>query len=93
MNYPTKEALELALGALAKQAGVQSTRPFRVEVLPVHGHAAPLYTVVILAQQRLPLRDRLTHVLGRSFAMGTGSFILKPAEALVLVSSQGQESD
>ncbi len=92
MNYPTKEALERALDGLAKQAGDQSTRPFRVEILPVHGHTAPSYTVVILSQQRSPLREQLTGVLGRSFAVGTGSFILKPAEALALVSHQTQQN-
>jgi hypothetical protein len=93
MNYPSKDELEAVLRALAKQVGDISARPFRVDPLPVHGNGSPMYTVVILSQQRSLLRDKLSDILHRSFAMGTGSFVLKASEAVTLVSHGAQQGD
>jgi hypothetical protein len=86
MNYPNKDELEAVLSTLAKQVGDLSARPFRVDPLPVHGSGSPMYTIVILSRQRSLLRDKLSNILHRSFAMGTGSFVLKASEAVTLIS-------
>jgi len=87
MNYPSKDELEAVLSSLAKQVGDQSARPFRVDPLPVHGsRGSPMYTVVILSKQGLLLREKLSGILQRSFAIGTGSFVLKAPEAVTLMS-------
>jgi hypothetical protein len=91
MNYPNRDELEAVLSTLAKQVGDRSTRPFRVDPLPVHGSGSPMYTVVILSQQRSLLRDKLSDILHRSFAMGTGSFVLKASEVATLVSHGAQQ--
>jgi hypothetical protein len=91
MNYPNKDELEAALSALAKQLGDGSVRPFRVDALPVHGSSSPMYTVVILSRQRSLLRDKLSQILDRSFAMGTGSFVLKASEVVTLISHGVQQ--
>jgi hypothetical protein len=91
MNYPSKDELEAVLRTLAKQVGDVSARPFRVDPLPVHGSGSPMYTVVILSQQRSLLRDKLSNILHRSFAMGTGSFVLKASEVVTLISHGAQQ--
>jgi len=91
MNYPNKDELEAVLGRLAKQVGDPSARPFRVDPLPIHGSGSPMYTVIILSQQRSQLRDKLSDILHRSFAMGTGSFVLKASEAVALISHGAQQ--
>ena len=91
MNYPSKDELEAVLRTLAQQVGDSSARPFRVEPLPVHGSGSPMYTVVILSQQRSLLRDKLSGILHRSFAMGTGSFVLKASEVVTLISHGVQQ--
>jgi hypothetical protein len=91
MNYPSKDELEAVLRSLAEQAGDLTARPFRVDPLPVHGSGSPMYTVVILSRQRSLLRDKLSDILHRSFAMGTGSFVLKASEVVALVSHGGQQ--
>ena len=92
MNYPSKDELEAVLSSLAKQVGDQSARPFRVDPLPVHGsRGSPMYTVVILSKQGLQLREKLSDILQRSFAIGTGSFVLKAPEAVTLMSHGAQK--
>jgi hypothetical protein len=93
MNYPNKDELEAVLGILAKQVGDLSARPFRVDPLRIHGGGAPMYTVVILSQQRSLLREKLSAVLHRSFATGTGSFVLKASEAVTLISHNATQPD
>jgi hypothetical protein len=93
MNYPNKDELEAVLEALAKQLGDHSARPFRVDPLRVHGSGPPMYTVVILSQQKSLLRDKLSDILHRSFAMGTGSFVLKASEAVTLISHGAEQPD
>jgi hypothetical protein len=92
MNYPNKDELEAVLGILAKEVGDHSARPFRVDPLRVHGSGAPMYTVLILSQQKSMLREKLSDVLHRSFAMGTGSFVLKASEAVMLMSRGGEQA-
>jgi hypothetical protein len=91
MNYPSKDELEAVLRTLAKQAGDPSTRPFRIDPLPVHGGGSPMYTVVLLSQQKSLLREKLSDVLHRSFAVGTGSFVLKASEVVTLISHGAQQ--
>ena len=93
MNYPNKDELEAVLGILAKQVGDLSARPFRVDALRIHGDGAPMYTVVILSQRRSLLREKLSAVLHRSFATGTGSFVLKASEAVTLISRNATQPD
>jgi hypothetical protein len=96
MNYPKTEELEVVLKAMAAQAGDVSPRPVRVDLLRVRGSAAPLYTVVLLSENRARLCDKLSLVLKRRFSLGTRSFLLKPHEAaklmLTSLSSRGTEA-
>ena len=56
----------------------------------------PLYTVVLLSENRARLCDKLSLVLKRRFSLGTRSFLLKPHEAaklmLTSLSSRGTEA-
>jgi len=80
------------LKSLANLAGDPSARPFRVDLLRVHGRSAsPLYTVVMLSQQRSLLREKLSDVLHRSFALGIRSFVLQASEAAILVSNGSKQ--
>jgi len=85
MRYPTASEVELGLKGVAAELGEQSSAPFRVGMLPVNGGKPPLYTVVILAAEREPLRQKLGQVLNRSFNLGVSSFALKANEAQVIL--------
>lgn len=94
INYPKTDELEVALKAMAAQAGDISDRPVRVDLLrPMRGSPAPLYTVVLLSENRARLCDKLSVVLERQFSLGTRSFLLRPHEAsrlmLTSLSSRG----
>ena len=48
-------------------------------------------TVVMLSQQRSLLREKLSDVLHRSFALGIRSFVLQASEAAILVSNGSKQ--
>jgi len=85
MRYPTASEVELGLKGVAAELGEQSSAPFRVGMLPVNGGKPPLYTVVILAAEREPLRQKLGQVLNRSFSLGGSWIIIKKNEAQVIL--------
>ena len=88
MNYANTDELEAVLKSLANLAGDPSARPFRVDLLRDHGRSA---TVVMLSQQRSLLREKLSDVLHRSFALGIRSFVLQASEAAILVSNGSKQ--
>jgi hypothetical protein len=49
-----------------------------------------MYTVVILSPAKERLRQKLGEILNRSFSLGVGSFTLKGAEAVLLISKYGR---
>jgi len=60
MNYANAYELEAAFRSLANRAGDPSTRPFRVDLLPVHGRSgSPLCTVVMLSSSGSLLWEKL----------------------------------
>jgi hypothetical protein len=85
MDYPSKSSVELALTRLAQAIGDDSVHPFRVDLLKIHGVPAPLYTVVVRSPKQMGLCDRVGMVVGRSFSLGTRSFLLTVPEALRLI--------
>ena len=89
MTYPSELQVELALKRLAGELDDHSSRPFRVDLLKVHGEEAPRYTVVVLSVQGLPLYERLGQVLSRSFSLGIRSFLLTVPEASQLILKYG----
>jgi hypothetical protein len=85
MTYPSEIQVELALKRLAADLDDHSSRPFRVDLLKVHGEEAPRYTVVVLSARRNLLYERLGEVLSRSFSLGIRSFLLTALEASKLI--------
>ena len=65
-------------------------RPFRVDVVRVHGGKPPIYSVVIRSSAKEPLRQRLEQLLNRRLTCGISSFMLKPDEATRIISGAGQ---
>ena len=90
MQYPTSSQLQVCLKNLASGLSCSEDRPFRVDMLPVHGGKPPMYTVVILSSAKERLREKLGEILHRSFSLGVGSFTLKGPEALLLISKYGR---
>ena len=89
MEYPSKSSVELALTRLAEEMRDNTVRPFRVELLKIHGGQPPQYTVVVLSHKQLLLCNKLGTVLGRSVSVGTRSFLLSVPEALALLQQYG----
>ena len=85
MQYPSASDLEACLKSLAAEAGDATTKPFRVDVVPLHGGQPPMYTVVILSGAKEPLRKKLAYTLSRSFSLGVSSFMLTGDEAVRLM--------
>ena len=90
MEYPLATEVEKCLKRVAAEVGEQTTKPFRVDLLPVSGGKPPMYTVVILAPGKERLRQAIGQLLNRSFSLGVGSFTLKGAEAILLMSKYGR---
>ena len=55
-------------------------KPFRVDMIRTHGKP-PLYSVMILAAEKEPMRTRIGQIIRRSFALGATSFMLTSTEA------------
>ncbi len=90
MEHPTNLQVQLALKRMAEELGDDSLRPFRVELLRIHGSEAPKYTVVVLSTRRALLCEHLGKVVGRSFDLGIRSFLLTLPQALRLMLRYGQ---
>ena len=80
-HYPEAAALAETLKLLAVEAGDATVKPFRVDMIRVHGGRPPLYCVVILSSAKEPLRHRLEQLLNRRLTCGSTSFMLKANEA------------
>ena len=83
-DYPTQSELESCLKAIATETGDVSLTPFRVDVVPRHGKP-PMYSVMIKSPDKSLLRQQIGHILSRSFALGTTSFMLTSSEAISLL--------
>jgi hypothetical protein len=83
MEYPTEADLARCLSIVAQEAG-DASAPFRIDIVRLHGKP-PMYSVVILAAKREPLRQRLGQILSRPFSLGVTSVMLtvKEVEALI----------
>jgi hypothetical protein len=87
MQYPSESELENCLKSIATEVGDPSRAPFRINVVPLLGKP-PMYSVVILSASKEPLRERLGHLLSRSFSLGVSSFMLNGNEAASLITHQ-----
>ena len=80
-QYPQAGALEEALKHVAIGLGDATAKPFRVDMIRVHGGKPPIYCVVIRSSAKEPLRQRLEQLLNRRLTCGSTSFMLKADEA------------
>ena len=85
MGYPHPSAIEARLKQFAAELGDCSARPFRVDVVAVHGGKPPVYSVVIRSSAKELLRDRLAQLLNRKLTCGINSFMLQTHEAELLL--------
>jgi hypothetical protein len=84
-HYPQAATLAETLKLIAIEAGDATAKPFRVDMIRVHGGKPPLYCVVILSSTKEPLRQRLERLLDRRLTCGSTSFMLKANEAEQIV--------
>jgi len=89
-QYPQASALEESLKHLAAELGDATARPFRVDMIRVHGGKPPVYCVVIRSKAKEPLRQRLEKLLNRRLTCGSSSFMLKLDEAERIVAGTVQ---
>ena len=80
-QYPQAFAVEECLKHLAINLGDATAKPFRVDMIRVHGGKPPVYCVVIRSSAKDPLRQRLEQLLNRRLTCGISSFMLKADEA------------
>jgi hypothetical protein len=85
VQYPTPTEIESCLKIFANEIGETTDYPFRVDMVPRYGGKPPVYTVIIRAAEKEPLRCKLGEVLNRSFSLGGTSFALKASEAQVIL--------
>jgi hypothetical protein len=85
VQYPQASALEESLKQLAIEVGDATAKPFRVDMVRVHGGKPPIYCVVIRSPAKEPLRQRLEQLLNRRLTCGSSSFMLKIGEAQRIV--------
>lgn len=85
--YPQASALEERLQRIAIEVGDGTARPFRVDLVRVHGGKPPVYSVVIRSPAKEPIRQRLEQILDRRLTCGIASFMLKAEEAQRIVAS------
>ena len=86
-EYPQASALEESLKHLAIEVGDATAKPFRVDMVRVHGGKPPIYCVVIRSSAKEPLRQRLEQLLNRRPTCGSTSFMLKADEAERILAS------
>jgi hypothetical protein len=89
-QYPQAAALEESLKHLAIEVGDATAKPFRVDLVRVHGGKPPIYCVVIRSRAKEPLRQRLEQLLNRRPTCGSTSFMLKADEAERIVAGTRQ---
>ena len=90
VQYPTPTEIESCLKIFAKEIGDTTDCPFRVDMVSRYGGKPPVYTVIIRAAEKEPLRCKLGEVLNRSFSLGGTSFALKASEAQVILQYRGK---
>jgi hypothetical protein len=93
MQYPQAVAVEARLEQVAAELGDSTARPFRVDLVRVHGGKPPVYSVVIRSSAKAVLRCRLEQLLDRKLTCGISSFMLQAheVERLLLNPRSGQE--
>jgi hypothetical protein len=64
-QYPQAAALEESLKHLAIEVGDATAKPFRVDLVRVHGGKPPIYCVVIRSRAKEPFRQRLDICVGQ----------------------------
>ena len=77
-QYPQASTLEERLKHLASDLGDATAKPFRVDMIRVHGGKPPVYCVVILSSAKEPLRHGVEQLLNRRLTCGSSSFMLRP---------------
>jgi hypothetical protein len=87
MDYPQALVVEACLQQVALELGDSIARPFRVDLVRVHGGKPPVYSVVIRSPAKESLRHRLEQLLERNFHCGVSSFMLQVHEAERLLRS------
>ena len=87
VKYPEACALEDRLKQLAMEIGNQDPKPFRVDLVRVHGGKAPLYCVVMRSADKAGLRRQLEPLLHRPLNCGITSFMLKAEEVTRILES------
>jgi hypothetical protein len=92
-QYPQAEALEARLSRWATALGDRTDKPFRVDIVRVHGGKPPIYSVVIRSVAKEPLRQKLEQMLHRRLTCGISSFMLKADEAKFIVEETLRDSD
>jgi hypothetical protein len=85
-EYPQASALEESLKHLAIEVGDATAKPFRVNMVRVHGGKPPIYCVLIRSSAKEPLRQRLEQMINRSLSCGISSYMLKANEAARIIS-------
>jgi hypothetical protein len=89
-QYPQAGALEEALKHVAIGLGDPTAKPFRVDMIRVHGGKPPVYCIVIRSFAKEPLRQKLEQLLNRRLTCGSSSFMLKADEAERIVAGTRQ---
>ena len=79
-EYPTASVVQEHLKHLAIELGDPTLKPFRVDMVRVHGGKPPIYSLVILSQPQELLRHRLEQLINRPLTCGVNSFMLKADE-------------
>jgi len=86
-QHPQAIALEQRLQQLAAEIGDATPKPFRVDMVRIHGGKPPVYSLVILSYAKEPLRRMLEQLLDRPLTCGVSSFMIRADEAQYILSN------
>jgi len=87
IQYPQAIVLEQRLQQLTAEIGDATRKPFRVDMVRIHGGKPPVYSLVILSYAKEPLRRMLEQLLERPLTCGVSSFMIRADEARQIVSN------
>ena len=85
LTFPSAIVVEQRLKHIAGEMGDATLKPFRVDLVAVHGGKPPTYSVVILSYNDARLRRRLEDLLRRPIACGLKGFMIQAHEAQHIV--------
>jgi len=85
-QYPQAIVLEQRLQQLTAKIGDATRKPFRVDMVRIHGGKPPVYSVVFLAHAKEPFRRMLEQLLNRPLTCGVSSFNISAHEAHYILS-------